>query len=487
MANTNFVTDVTVIEADWLNDANDYVYKRAVVNGLGAAAATNSTIIQAALDTLTGGGVLEFIQSGTFDYDTGLTWTQTGTTSVNPGIKIIGQGRRTTVLNYTGISGFGLSLTGATGMAISATGRNGLIEGITISGIGFTGTGKSSGNTDGGIYVQGYNHFMVEDCLISDFGQDGIHLDRLYYNLAPDATLDDRGSFAHIKDSEISLCGRTGLQAGGLNSATDYSADHLRTDNLHITTCGISGAKVYANNWTDVGSLFYGDAIGVHLYALNTDILTQNVTMVGSRIEGGQSDCMLKIDSCLSGHFMNMFFPGHAGPLPTSQIKIAGDAAYNIGNLTFDQCIHQTATTVYDVIGTGGVGSVRIVNPRFAVVTNEVVNTASKPVQMIKGNTYERITGGSAPIALDGVAGKILTAAVTGDAADWFEFDNSGRKLFMGNGSGTGDISITLSALTPEGAITANPGSIHFNTGGGAGTCFYVKESGTGNTGWAAK
>lgn len=37
---------------------------------------------------------------------------------------------------------------------------------------------------------------------------------------------------------------------------------------------------------------------------------------------------------------------------------------------------------------------------------------------------------------------------------------------------------------TPEGAVTANIGSFCARLDGGAGTAFYVKESGTGNTGW---
>lgn len=42
-----------------------------------------------------------------------------------------------------------------------------------------------------------------------------------------------------------------------------------------------------------------------------------------------------------------------------------------------------------------------------------------------------------------------------------------------------------LNGATPEGAITAPIGSLCINTAGGAGTTLYVKESGTGNTGWA--
>lgn len=40
---------------------------------------------------------------------------------------------------------------------------------------------------------------------------------------------------------------------------------------------------------------------------------------------------------------------------------------------------------------------------------------------------------------------------------------------------------------TPEGAVTANVGSFFSREDGGAGTSFYVKESGTGNTGWVGK
>lgn len=46
------------------------------------------------------------------------------------------------------------------------------------------------------------------------------------------------------------------------------------------------------------------------------------------------------------------------------------------------------------------------------------------------------------------------------------------------NKSGTG---------SPEGVVEATPGTTYVDTNGGVGTTFYVKETGTGNTGWAAK
>lgn len=40
---------------------------------------------------------------------------------------------------------------------------------------------------------------------------------------------------------------------------------------------------------------------------------------------------------------------------------------------------------------------------------------------------------------------------------------------------------------SPEGVVTANVGAIYSRTDGGSGTTLYVKESGSGNTGWIAK
>jgi hypothetical protein len=51
----------------------------------------------------------------------------------------------------------------------------------------------------------------------------------------------------------------------------------------------------------------------------------------------------------------------------------------------------------------------------------------------------------------------------------------TGRALpLMGNGS-------------PEGVVSAGVGTLYLRGDGGAGSTLYVKETGTGNTGWAAK
>jgi hypothetical protein len=50
-----------------------------------------------------------------------------------------------------------------------------------------------------------------------------------------------------------------------------------------------------------------------------------------------------------------------------------------------------------------------------------------------------------------------------------------------------GNIKFNISTGSPEGVVTAAVGSLYLRSNGGAGTTLYIKESGTGNTGWVAK
>lgn len=54
------------------------------------------------------------------------------------------------------------------------------------------------------------------------------------------------------------------------------------------------------------------------------------------------------------------------------------------------------------------------------------------------------------------------------------EMHLGGTKIVTGTGS-------------PQGVVTAPIGSLYLRKDGGAGTTLYIKESGTGNTGWIAK
>jgi len=67
---------------------------------------------------------------------------------------------------------------------------------------------------------------------------------------------------------------------------------------------------------------------------------------------------------------------------------------------------------------------------------------------------------------------------------------NIGNLVISTAGKGVtlpGGITWTSGAGSPEGVVTAPIGSLYSRSDGGLLTSFYVKQSGTGNTGWAGK
>lgn len=89
------------------------------------------------------------------------------------------------------------------------------------------------------------------------------------------------------------------------------------------------------------------------------------------------------------------------------------------------------------------------------------------------------------------------------NGVDRIHIDTAGSTIFKGGantitinttsgyisqlGTFYGAVSVRTGSGSPEAVITANVGSLYLRTNGGANTTLYVKESGTGNTGWVAK
>jgi len=67
----------------------------------------------------------------------------------------------------------------------------------------------------------------------------------------------------------------------------------------------------------------------------------------------------------------------------------------------------------------------------------------------------------------------------------WFQ--NDGMLINKNNGFSLDGVFWSKGTGSPEGVVTAPVGSLFSRVDGGAGTVFYVKETGAGNTGWVAK
>lgn len=143
----------------------------------------------------------------------------------------------------------------------------------------------------------------------------------------------------------------------------------------------------------------------------------------------------------------------------------------------------------------------------FGINTSTVTAIFGNTIQIGSGaanNTIYMVgsSGGSGFLANIGTVfnltgrGSTTLAFGTNDV-DRISVDLSGNTtLLTGNlvvstaGKGVtlpGGITWTSGAGSPEGVVTAPIGSIYSRSDGGILTSFYVKQSGTGNTGWAAK
>lgn len=130
--------------------------------------------------------------------------------------------------------------------------------------------------------------------------------------------------------------------------------------------------------------------------------------------------------------------------------------------------------------GGGGAASVAFrLNPPFNTgsSTSLLVANNRTSVPAAPFNTSAAVTNPNISVAGQPTTGLAYSAGVR-----QLGFPVSATQQQFANGvlqlSGAGD---------PEGAVTAPVGSTWQRDNGGAGTSLYVKESGTGNTGWAAK
>jgi hypothetical protein len=117
---------------------------------------------------------------------------------------------------------------------------------------------------------------------------------------------------------------------------------------------------------------------------------------------------------------------------------------------------------------------------------NIILNSIGNQIITVGDGSPEGVVNaakGSLYLRTDGEAGACLYTKETNSGTTGWSV-GVGSVIYVG-----GDTGPTLSSGTgsPEGVVTAPPGSLYMNSSGGANTSLYVKESGIGNTGWVAK
>lgn len=163
------------------------------------------------------------------------------------------------------------------------------------------------------------------------------------------------------------------------------------------------------------------------------------------------------------------------------QIKSDGDVTIRgIWNVDSSGHLKANADNTYDI---GATGATR---PRSVFVgTNVTVSNQVRSAQ------YNGVSDGIAHFTNNAANGFTRLILGTNDTSGVSIVKSTTTGIFsLGDGSARaalGSLYDYFGSGSPEGAVSAPVGSTFHRTNGGAGTSFYVKESGAGNTGWVAK
>jgi len=329
--------------------------------------------------------------------------------------------------------------------------------------------------------------------------------------------LDDPTVGEGINNTTLRSVSAVGAQTGGA-AITSYTGTGIFLefalkcvfDDVIVTNCGIGvhavaeptlGVSALPNaNWWN-GCKIRGNNVGFNIHADDTYIsgCTIEANSVGVYAPAGNKVTLT------SNHFENQSGSRINVQLDAGTLSSFGNF-YSGANANSDIIINSAgleSTSVNDTLNSGvtkvaGTGCLSIYSPVLGapsvtgagrIITHTqggILGTNTNTLQYgIQGFLVADIraiiqnSGGNTVLGISGanrleIVNSAGTAVAYLTSTGAFSPQNTGAAQYAGAG-------------TPEGAVTANPGSTYMRTNGGAGTSFYVKESGTGNTGWVGK
>jgi hypothetical protein len=163
------------------------------------------------------------------------------------------------------------------------------------------------------------------------------------------------------------------------------------------------------------------------------------------------------------GDVKNLIISGNivVGPSPT----FASGRGVFIDTPSTDAYVFITGNTIIDVQRPYSIYSLGAATFNYLFATNNNLSRAG-----VNANSSVWTAEGLAVIGTTVISANNINPATIG-----LEFS------VLDQGS---NIKVQYGTGTPEGSVTANVGSLFINKSGGAGTTLYVKQTGTGNTGW---
>lgn len=304
------------------------------------------------------------------------------------------------------------------------------------------------------------------------YSQYGLNLDRVIYSNFENLTIT---AFKYpVRLISTINNGLTNLYLTGTQACVRYSGGTATTDVWN--RCTFFGSPVGVQTVGATIGIRFNDCLFEQIDTYGADIIkdTETMTFVNCYSEdvpytNTATGCMFRVG--LDGTTLST-----ENQLTVIGGKYAGRNAGTVGSwMSIDYA-----------------SGVMIVAPnvsRYTNVINTTANTVNNSVFVsgLDGISYTTFNSGTAGKVSGIYPATVLNSGAFRYIARVSDLTASGTVTATGGFVNNGSVVWLAGGGSPEGAVTAVVGSLWSRTDGGANTSLYVKESGTGNTGWVAK
>jgi hypothetical protein len=328
-------------------------------------------------------------------------------------------------------------------------------------------------------------------------------------------------TLGYVYSNKVQLRLRPAGSGGWCNQNT-FINGRLGFNTTDFTTSGYVGTRMILldkgaasaggpNTNTFVGTSVESDLVE---YMVEFKENTAYNVFLNGRYEGATPKVLFATNTA-SGNIENLFVGGYA--LFGVQFDFTGTGSSPLNNVIGSRRNSIRGSGVVFNISNDSTSGIAGPHLQGFEAGTEVLNKTSAATDwayrlFAQGFSGKRSTDAHPRIELDYVNGRIYLGAGSGALTEYIGLLGSSlttTRSFVpatDNNRANGDASFrwsdtfstnfrpgaggpiwTSGAGTPEGAVTAPVGSLFTRTDGGAGTTLYIKEAGSGNTGWVAK